>query len=254
MSIELKKISYKIKNKTILKDVNLELKIGKISSLIGPNGAGKSTLVNLISGDMKPTKGEIYYNNTNIEKVSLVKRAEIRSVLSQSQSVIFNYYVREIIEMGWIEEIKIKSGLFEKCLKKVINECNLTKLINRKYNTLSGGEQKRVQLARTMIQLYENYEKNKFIILDEPTSSMDPKHVVNLIRLMKTKIKIGYSVFMVIHDINLAYQISDEIILLKNGEIFDQGLTKKIITKENIKKVFDMSISLNNKYVNFKYE
>ena len=103
MSIIVKSLYYSIENKTILKNINFHINRGEILSILGPNGAGKSTLIKLISGDIKANKGNIFYDSTNLNNISIKKRASIRSVLSQSQEIIYNYTVKEIIEMGWIE-------------------------------------------------------------------------------------------------------------------------------------------------------
>ena len=127
MSIEVQNISYKINNNQILKNVSLTIDQGKICSILGPNGSGKSTLIKIISGDIKPQKGFIFFNDKKLNDISIEDRAKIRSVMSQSQQIFFDFSVREIIEMGWIEENRmyIKSNLNES-LQRVANECELS--------------------------------------------------------------------------------------------------------------------------------
>tara|TARA_B100000927_G_scaffold144376_1_gene116532 strand:- start:3987 stop:4358 length:372 start_codon:yes stop_codon:yes gene_type:complete len=104
MSIDVQNISYEINNNQILKNVSLKIDQGKICSILGPNGSGKSTLVKVISGDLKPQNGFIFFNDRDLKDISIGDRAKIRSVMSQSQQIFFDFSVREIIEMGWIEE------------------------------------------------------------------------------------------------------------------------------------------------------
>ena len=103
MSVISEKVSYSINQKEILNDVSFELNQGEIISVIGPNGAGKSTLLSILSGDINPTLGSVLYNGENINDIDIQDRAFTRSVMSQSQQIIFDFSVREIIEMGWIE-------------------------------------------------------------------------------------------------------------------------------------------------------
>ena len=145
MSVISEKVSYSINQKEILNDISFELNQGEIISVIGPNGAGKSTLLSILSGDINPTLGSVLYNGENITDIDIQDRAFTRSVMSQSQQIIFDFSVREIIEMGWIERgNSYFSNDFETAILDVAKECDLMNLMNRQFNVLSGGEQKRV--------------------------------------------------------------------------------------------------------------
>ena len=103
MSIRSKSISVSFDNKKILEDINLELEEGEILSIIGPNGAGKSTFLNILSGDIKPDKGSVLYDEKILDSIGIEERSFTRSVMSQSQVLVFDFLVKEIIEMGWID-------------------------------------------------------------------------------------------------------------------------------------------------------
>ena len=253
MSIIVKSLYYSIENKTILKNINFHINRGEILSILGPNGAGKSTLIKLISGDIKANKGNSFYDSTNLNNISIKKRASIRSVLSQSQEIIYNYTVKEIIEMGWIEENKIESGQFRKNLKKVANECKIEDLLERKLNSLSGGEKRRVHIARSLIQVYNNKNMNSYLLLDEPTANIDLFYEKELMILLEKKAREGLAIVIVLHNINLAYQFSDKIILLKNGSQIDFGNTKNILTKDKLSKVYQLPIFVKENNIIIKY-
>ena len=104
MSIKISSVSYEKGNKRILDDISLEIKSGEVLSVLGPNGAGKSTLLNLISGDISPSKGEIYFDDKNLKDISIQERSFMRSVMAQSQAIVFDFSVKEIIEMGWLDK------------------------------------------------------------------------------------------------------------------------------------------------------
>ena len=256
MSIEVQNISYKINNNQILKNVSLTIDQGKICSILGPNGSGKSTLVKIISGDIKPQKGFVLFNDRKLNDISIEDRAKIRSVMSQSQQIFFDFSVREIIEMGWIEEngMYIRSNINES-LQRVAKECEISSLVDRKFNSLSGGEQRRVHFARTLIQLYNKIELNnkRFLILDEPTANLDLLHELKLIRKLKEKANEGFAVLIVLHDLNIAYNFSDKIALINNGEIKYKGLPNDVLSEEILTSTYKMPIKVDkqNKRINY---
>ena len=207
MSVISEKVSYSINQKEILNDISFELNQGEIISVIGPNGAGKSTLLSILSGDINPTLGSVLYNGENITDIDIQDRAFTRSVMSQSQQIIFDFSVREIIEMGWIERgNSYFSNDFETAILDVAKECDLMNLMNRQFNVLSGGEQKRVHYARTLLQVWRPAKSKdpRYMFLDEPTASLDLFFEMKLMNSIKHKSKNGYGILVIIHDLNLA--------------------------------------------------
>ena len=108
MSISSKNISLFYDEKQILKDISIEIKEGKITTLLGPNGAGKSSFLNIISGDLDFYNGDVFYNQRNLAEINIQEKAFLRSVMAQSQPIIFDFSVKEIVEMGWLEKGDIK--------------------------------------------------------------------------------------------------------------------------------------------------
>ena len=148
-------MSLEIDGGEIINDINIEVFPGKVLALIGPNGAGKSTILKILSGDIKPTSGVVKYNDINISNIPFVDRAHIRGVMSQSQTIAFDFSVLEIIEMGWLHsDHDYYTSFYPDVLKQIIEDCELQHLVDRKFNTLSGGEQKRVNFARVLLQLW----------------------------------------------------------------------------------------------------
>ena len=166
MSIRSKSISVSFDNKKILEDINLELEEGEILSIIGPNGAGKSTFLNILSGDIKPDNGSVLYDEKILDSIGIEERSFTRSVMSQSQVLVFDFLVKEIIEMGWIDRgISSYAKYFKTAMTDIIRECDIEPLLNQTFNTLSGGEQRRIHFARTLLQLWR------------PSDSNDPRSV-----------------------------------------------------------------------------
>ena len=159
MSINIDKISLNIKGVDIIKDISFTINPGELITILGPNGSGKSTLLKVISGDVLPTKGVVDIDDVPLTDMSFKTQALKRSVMSQSQQILYDYSVAEIIEMGWVDygnTASIKS-IKQKC-NNVAKECFVDHLLKRNFNTLSGGEQRRVHFARTLLQINHHYD------------------------------------------------------------------------------------------------
>ena len=207
MSIKSKQVNFSVNGKKILEDISISLNSGEILSLVGPNGSGKSTFLRILSGDLKPTAGDIFYNDIEINNISILNRAKMRSVMTQSPQIVYDFTAREIIEMGRISKgDSHKSNLFDGALNKIIKICDLREFIDRKFNFLSGGEKRRVHFARTLIQVWNDNLQNdpSFMFLDEPTSNLDLYHELKLLKILKNESKKGKGILLIIHNLNLA--------------------------------------------------
>ena len=184
-------MSLEIDGGEIINDINIEVFPGMVLALIGPNGAGKSTILKLLSGDVKPTSGVVKYNDINISNIPFVDRAHIRGVMSQSQTIAFDFSVLEIIEMGWLHsDHDYYTSLYPDVLKQIIEDCELQHLVDRKFNTLSGGEQKRVHFARVLLQLWipGGDIHPRFMLLDEPLANLDIYHELKFLKIFNPQI------------------------------------------------------------------
>tara|TARA_B100000963_G_scaffold115477_1_gene100583 strand:- start:3552 stop:4322 length:771 start_codon:yes stop_codon:yes gene_type:complete len=249
MTIEVSSVSYLKNKKLILDEISFGIELGEILCILGPNGSGKSTLLNLISGNLSPTKGDIYIEGQNIKNISIEERAFIRSVMSQSQAIVFDFTVREIVEMGWLQRGLINfSRNFEEAFSRAINDAAIGDLIDKKFNILSGGEQRRVHFARTLLQSWRpsNSVEPKYLLLDEPTANLDIKHEQRLMKIVKKKAEDGIGVVVILHDINLAAKYSDKILILDSGTMKNFGKTFDVLNKEILEEVYDLPIEISD--------
>ena len=256
MSIVVNSAFYSVKDFEIVKDISIEIMPGELLTVLGPNGSGKSTLLKLISGDITPTKGEIFIDSEPLKTISIRRRALKRSVMSQSQQIMYDFSVEDIIRMGWLNDLKNKSNFnFLNILKDISSECEISHLLNRSINNLSGGEQRRVHFARALIQLKNdlNNQDNKYMLLDEPTANLDISYELNLIKILKKEVSNGIGVFLILHDLNLALNFSDKIALLKEGRLVEFGQPKRIFNDKTLSKIYDtpISVDLISKRVNY---
>ena len=247
MSLSLKSVSLKLNNRQILKDVSLEINEGEIVSVIGPNGAGKSTLLNVLSGDISPDSGNTTYDNKQLNKISIQERAFTRSVMSQMQTLVFNFNVKDVIEMGWLQRGNSDfSSNFSMAFEAVTSECNVNNLVHRKFNSLSGGEQRRVHFARTLLQLWRPSQSNdpRYLLLDEPTANLDLSSEMLLMNILKARASSNVGILVILHDLNLASHFADKIAIMKDGEIKAFGKPEEIMTDDFLTSIYEVPIKV----------
>ena len=247
MSLSLKSVSLKLDNRQILKDVSLEINEGDIVSVIGPNGAGKSTLLNVLTGDISPDSGDIIYDNKQLNKISIQERAFTRSVMSQMQTLVFNFNVKDVVEMGWLQRGNSDfSSNFTMAFEAVTSECNVHNLVHRKFNSLSGGEQRRVHFARTLLQLWRPSQSNdpRYLLLDEPTANLDLSSEMLLMNILKARASSNVGILVILHDLNLASHFADKIAIMKDGEIKAFGKPEEVMTDDFLTSIYEVPIKV----------
>lgn len=241
--MDIKELSFNRSNKKIINNISVSFNKG-ITSIIGPNGAGKTTLIKCMSGLIKDYDGEINFKNKNVSFYKSKEIARLRSFALQSNEVNFPFSVKEIVGMGRYSHSDILSSFEnEKIVDDVINEFFISHLSNQNFNTLSGGEKQRVQLARVFSQIWD--VEDGLLYLDEPISALDFNHQVKLFNLIKSKIiSHKWSVIIVLHDLQVASKFSDNVLLMKDGEIYKHGKPNEVLTKENLFDVYETPIKI----------
>ena len=245
--IEIKSLTYKINEKKILQNVSLEISKGDMVSIIGPNGSGKSTLIRLLSGELKPSAGEVCFLSKSEQDWNSSKLALHRAVLSQSNVLSFPFSAYDIVRMGrHPHRYQEKKEESKRISKHVLESFNLSNYSERNYTTLSGGEKQRVQIARVITQIWSNDNdyRNKVLILDEPDSYLDINHQAELFSYLKKLNKKGLTIILVLHDINHAIQKSNKVIMLKNSKLIDYLESDQLATSNKINEVFDIKPTL----------
>jgi len=211
----------------LIDDVSLTLTCGELVALIGPNGAGKSTLLRLLTGYLSPAQGECMMGGRPLANWTAAALSRRRAVMLQQTQLQFDWPVDAIVAMGrapW-------GTRNEKAIvRQVMGLTGCDDLSTRRYATLSGGEQQRVQLARCLAQLWHDDAPEGWLFLDEPTSALDLYHQQQLLRLLK-KLTAGgkLHVCVVLHDLNLAALWADRILLLHEGKLVAEGAPQQVI-------------------------
>ncbi len=237
---KIENLNFEIQKKEILKNISLSIKNNNFLSIVGPNGCGKSTLIKTINRNIDIQSGEITLNDKNIENFSDKDLALKRSVLNQSFSFPYSFKSIEIVEMGlYAYELDTKKR--NEILDYVIEKLHLHNLKDKNYLVLSGGEKQKIQFARVVVQLCASCEKERYLFLDEPTLNLDIFYQFKILDLAKELQKdLNIGVCAILHDINQAYLYSDEVVMMKDGQIKYFGATKDILNYKNIFDIFEV--------------
>ena len=213
---------------TLLDGVSFRVELGQVVGILGPNGAGKSTLLRCISGEDAPSTGHIRYDDTSLEGLSARAMAKLRSLVPQSQPTPFNYSTREILELGVDPSAAHDAS---RLVADIADELSLGALLGRTASHLSGGEMQRVRIGRALLQLQTTGAH--YLLLDEPTSAQDPGRatlLADLLRARAARDKVG--ILVIVHDLNLAAQLCDHVILLKRGRLIAEGTSEAVLTQD----------------------
>jgi iron complex transport system ATP-binding protein len=239
-------ISYSIKGKPILQPMSFQAEDGEVTVLLGPNGAGKSTLLRILAGELMPDTGTIWLDNHGLADMSQEQLALKRAVLTQNYSVPLPFTCKEIVAMGRYPHVKSSTAANDNCIiEQCMQEMDVSPFTDRMFNTLSGGEQQRVQMARILAQLNDgNDDHAKILLLDEPTASMDYLQQQLCLSKARELAGKGYTVVVVLHDLNLAAQYADKIMLLKQGYLLAEGRSREVLNSAMIGLTYDMDVDV----------
>ncbi|MBE8721291.1 heme ABC transporter ATP-binding protein [Sphingobacterium pedocola] len=237
--LRVEKITYEVKGRKLLKDVSFQLRKGEVLALLGANGAGKSSLMRLLCGDTVPTEGQVSLMGKPLQQYSPIELAKKRAMLAQHNNMSMAFKVREIVQMGRYPHYRsVPSAHDHEIVDEVMDVCGISNFADRSYLSLSGGEQQRVQLARVLVQIWDN--PDSLLLLDEPVSALDLQFQQQVLALTKALSRKGLMVVVVLHDINLAALYSDRILMLKNGRKWCEGTPIEVMEKQNIYTVFSV--------------
>lgn len=221
----------------ILDRVTLRVAPGETVAIVGPNGAGKSTLLHVLSGELKPDRGGVWLQDKPVASYRSRELALRRAVLAQHVQVTFPFSVDEIVRMGAGER---RGAFVDHEAERALRATETLHLRARVIGTLSGGEQQRVHIARILVQAACGRAATGpgFILLDEPTSSLDMRHQIDLARLAMAHAADGTGVIAVLHDLNLAAQFAQRVVVMDGGRIVADAPAREAITEEIVGRVF----------------
>lgn len=223
-----------------LREVHLTLAAGELVCVLGPNGAGKTTLVRVASGLLAPSAGDVRLLGAAISSLSRAEVARRLAVVEQTQDLAMGFTVRQVVAMGraphqgaWMRASESDEAIVDDALSR----CDLGGLADRPAHALSGGEQKRVAIARALAQ------GPKVLLLDEPGAFLDVRHQLELYELLVKEVKQReVACLVVMHDLNVAAQFADRIVLMKGGRVVAAGAVEEVMTWQTLKTTFDTDL------------
>ena len=230
--LSIQNINKTIKDKNIVDNISFEVPLGCISGLLGPNGAGKTTTFYIIAGLIKADKGNIFLADENVSSFAMHKRSKMGiKYLPQEPSIFQNLSVYENL-LGLAELSFKRKEDIENFITKSIDEFNLSEILNHKGRQLSGGQRRKVEIARTLAA------NPKIILLDEPFAGIDPIAIDEIKQvLIKLKNK-NIGILITDHNVREALEICDHAIVINNGSIIAKGDKNSLIKDEMVKKVY----------------
>ncbi|MEO8041597.1 MAG: ABC transporter ATP-binding protein [Acidobacteriota bacterium] len=240
--LEVREISVRFGQRKVVEGVSLELPAGEIVALLGPNGAGKTTLLRALNGSVTLQSGEVTLDGISIGELSRREIARSIAVVAQENETKFPITVLEFIlagrftrgaAFGWETAADVDAA------NRALEMCDLTGFGHRLMNELSGGERQRVVLARALAA------ETRVLLLDEPTANLDLAHQALMLKLVRDRCRdAGASAIVITHDLNLASEFAERVILLKGGRAFAQGPTPQVLTRGNLQEVYDVQVLL----------
>jgi iron complex transport system ATP-binding protein len=246
--LSLKNITLGYDSRMVLSGIDLEVIPGEVLGVVGPNGCGKSTLIKGITSVLPLSGGEILLDGKSLLKLSQNEIARCIAVVPQSASLPEAFTAFEIVLMGRTPHMGFLEYEKKKDIDIAINSMKLTDtlhLSDRRAGELSGGEKQRLTIARALTQ------QPQIILLDEPTSHLDINYQVETLELISDLCKKeGLAVLAALHDLNLAAQYCDRIVMLNNGSIYVEGSPCQVVTAGNVKQVYGADVCISSHPVN----
>lgn len=232
---KIKDVVFSYTSKDFIKNFSLEFKPNTINVLIGLNGSGKTTLIKLLSGIFKPLSGSVEINGKNIFDYSFYERSKYISYVAQGINVGDDYLVEDYLSFGLMNTLKFYQSPTDESIEKVkkaAEKFELSDLLKKRMNELSGGEKQIISICRAYIQ------DTSIMILDEPTSALDIKNQYRVLSILKEVASIGKTIILSTHNPNHALFLNSNAILIDNGKLLICDDAKIVVKKEVLKSIY----------------
>jgi iron complex transport system ATP-binding protein len=245
--VEGRNLSYLASGRALVADASLALPAGKLTVLVGPNGAGKSTLLKLLSGELAPAGGEVRLGPEPLSAIAGWRLACRRAVMAQQTRLAFPFTVYEVARLG-VDGVgrALTRAAREALIGEGLESAGVLELAARAYQSLSGGEQQRVQFARALCQLNAGASlgESQALFLDEPVANLDLCHQLALLDRARALAGRGVAVLAVLHDLNLAAAYADTLVVMAGGRIVARGNPTETLNDALLRRVFKVDLAL----------
>ncbi|WP_089173251.1 heme ABC transporter ATP-binding protein [Bosea sp. AS-1] len=240
-------LGFRAGGRALVADASLDLRPGSTTILIGPNGAGKSTLLKLLTGELASASGSVRIGDEALAAIPVWRLACLRAVMAQHSRLAFPFNVYEVARLG-VDGVgrALTRQRREAIVAESLTAAGVLDLAGRRYQTLSGGEQQRVQFARVLCQLEagRSVSERQALFLDEPIASLDLCHQLALLDMARSIAARGVAVLVVLHDLNLAVTYADHLVVMDRGRVIAQGKPAETLDDALLQQVFRVGLSL----------
>ena len=241
MALEIRGVTVTAGRALLIENVSLTLEAGKLTVILGANGAGKSTALGVLAGDIQPSGGDALLDGAEITSLPPRELAARRAVVLQQAPLNFSLQVHEVVALSHMPYATRRKEA-DAVEARALAALGLIPLVNRDYATLSGGERQRVQIARALAQLWHHADGGRtgYLLMDEPTAHLDLKHQIIALEAARNFADSGGAGLCILHDLALAREFSNEVVLLKNGVVVASGDASRLLTSAMIAELYDI--------------
>ena len=226
-----------------LDSVTMLVPRGTFYAVLGPNGSGKSTLLRALLGMVPHAAGQAHVSGRLVSDWDRRALAREAGVVTQSESLAFPITVRELVAMGrypYLGALQSERPADREAISEAMRMCDIENLAQRFLSTLSGGEIQRTRMARALAQ-----EPN-LLVLDEPTASLDVRHEMEILELLRASAGRGMTIFLITHHLDLAARFADRLLLLDRGRVAAEGEPGEVLQEETLQRVYEWPISVSH--------
>lgn len=240
MTIRLDAVCLTLGGAQVLRGISASFEPGRVTAILGPNGAGKTSLLRILCGLRAPDSGVAELDSKPIAAYGRDERARLLGYLPQETNPVWNLRAREMVALGRLPHRSgfAASGADDEAINRAMADTDTTALADRPVNAMSGGERARVQFARVLAG------EPAWILADEPLANLDPPYQRDLLNLLRASASAGKGVVVILHDLNAAARVADDIVLIRNGELVAAGPSQAVLTRANLAETYSMAFDI----------
>ena len=245
MSIEVQKLSFSYGDRQVLQDISFRVEQGEFLSILGPNGVGKSTLFRCVLGLLSGYTGTVLVGGADARTLSVREMAKRIAYIPQSSRPVFNFSVEDIVLMGASSSLSPFQSPGKQALERcrwAMEKVGISRLSERCFHRLSGGEQQLVLIARALVQ------NAPILMLDEPTANLDFGNQLLVLEQARALAREGYTVIQTTHHPEQSYMFSDRILAIQNGRVLTQGATAEVLTEQTMAALYGVNVNVVSLY------
>lgn len=227
---------------SLLRHACLQLQAGSLHVILGANGAGKSTLLSVLAGARSPTRGDVMLNGRAMSAWSLTEQARRRAVITQHDALDADISAWASVSLGRHPYGDADSATGADAIEQAMRRSGCLALAGRSITGLSGGERARVRMARALAQLDHPLDEPRYLLMDEPTASLDLAWQHHTLALARELARGGLGVLAVLHDPNLALRYADQVTLLRRGTVVDSGTPEQVLQAQTVSELYQLPL------------